>query len=147
MVKDLVVIINYRYKNGEVELDVGKTLDKHFPSSDEEEEDKEVSNHRSYIIGSEDLSESSWGSEFASVDDYNGYDGYNLSIDLRVDKASSEIDEDDTLFAPLDGYDSSGNPRVDVDLTMLTGTDNAETDAKMEDGTIPPEETSTHQKK
>ena len=43
----------------------------------------------------------------------------------RLDVASTELDEDDVddddvLFASLDGYDSSDNPRVDVSLKPST---------------------------
>ena len=118
-------------------MDVGKTLDKNFPSSDEEEEDKEVSDHKSRSGGSDDLSESSLGSEFASVD------GYNSSGNAYVDEASSEIDEDTVLSAPLDDYDSLGNSCVDVDLTLPAVVNNTETDTVMEDSIIPPEKIST----
>ena len=42
---------------------------------------------------------------------------------LRLDVGSTELDEDDVLFASLDGYDSSDNPRVDVDLKPPTPDD------------------------
>ena len=41
----------------------------------------------------------------------------------RLDVASTELDEDDVLFASLDGYDSSDNPRVDVNLKPPTPDD------------------------
>ena len=37
----------------------------------------------------------------------------DLSVDFATNPTSSEIDEDDELFAPLNGYDSSGHPRID----------------------------------
>ena len=48
------------------------------------------------------------------------------ALPARINKgdASLEIDEDDTIFAPLDGYGSLGNPCVDVDLTLPHAVDN-----------------------
>ena len=36
----------------------------------------------------------------------------------RLDVGSTELDEDDVSFASLHGYDSSDNPRVDIDLKL-----------------------------
>ena len=82
LVKDLVAINNHRYEIGEVDLDVGKRLDQHSRSSDEDEEDNEISDHKSCTTDSEDSSDSTLGSEFALFDDYDS------SGNPKIDEAS-----------------------------------------------------------
>ena len=150
---DICMINNYRHEVGEVELDLGKTLDEHLdtipvldyiPIRRSQKRGGVTSRYtadRSMLSEDEDSAQSSNSSSNYSSSE----DGYDSRGNPRREEATSnlhedtsEVDEDDELFAEYDGYDSSGdprvdNPRVDVDLTS---------DAVMEDVTNGKEPTS-----
>ena len=134
---DICMINNYRHEVGEVEFDLGKTLDEHLatipvldliPIRRSQKRGGVTSRYtvdRSMLSGDEDSAQSS--------NSYSNYssseDGYDSRGNPRREEATSnlhedtsEVDEDDELFAEYDGYDSSGdprvdNPRIDIDLT------------------------------
>ena len=82
-------------------------------------------------------------SDSATFASSNNSDGYDSSGNPKVDAASSESDEDDALFAPLNGYDATGNARVDVDLTLACEGEDTQIDTVMEDYNIASDELST----
>ena len=144
--RDICLINNYRYEAEVVELDLGKSLDEHIYAiivSDPvpiRRSEKRGGGRSRRRVSSSNLSEDE--SQSSSSDEYysSSEDGYDSRGNPHREEATnnqhgdrSEIDEDDELFGSLDGYDSSGDarvdkPRVDVDLTSLP-------DAIMEDVT------------
>jgi len=139
LVKDLTVINDFRHKQGEIDLDLDKTLARHFTSLEDEERKKTRLREQRRSV----TAYHSDSSECSIYESSDSSDGYDSSDNHKVEAASSEIDEDDELFAPLNGYDASGNARADVDLTLTCTREDTQTDIVMEDYIIANKEVTT----
>ena len=143
----LQVISNKRLEEDEIELDIDKTLAEHFTSLQNIPKKKDkVPEQKPPSADTDDLSDTRYSSDSGASSTSNSSDSsdrYSSSGNPKVDAASSDIDEDDALFAPLNGYDASGNTCVIFDLTLACMGEDTQTDTIMEDCHTPNEEIST----